>query len=227
MVSDKKSLRKHGNLLKIVAIVSVIVLGVLLCSYLFPNARYGYRTLFVDSKTHYYGDRQSFQYGNFEMTFSSTSKTLGIKTDCPVQSKSRADENTVMPNTSGLIRLFACPAKQTYQQCWQNNYDTYLASCNASNQEIDQNELLDVQISIKNTSNTVKILSKNWFKVEVDSKVLDSNSAVNYYLKDNIGPGEVSSNALNFKVSKNLAEKTRVIVTLPDLAPQIVDLGGN
>lgn len=225
MESDKKNKHKPNRLLVVIAIGLLLAVSLLTCSYLFSNAKYGYRTLFVDSKTHYYECGKSFRYGNFEMTFNSTNKPLGTKADCPAQAKTAAD-NWVANSKNQTIYIY-CRKTESQQQCWQREYDNVTASCDKENQNIDQNELRDVQISTKNLSGTIKSLSKDWFKVEVDGKALDKNSEINYYLKDNIGPDEVSSSAFNFKLNKNLTDKARVIVTLPGLASQIVDLKAN
>ncbi len=230
---DKKSIqpvnKKRGkmkknlqNLKKIILIISLIVLVglifVALLSYLNPSSKYGYRTLFIDNTSHYYQKDMPFKYGNYEFTLSPTMKSLGQKENCRLVATNAAN-NPVLPWKSHPWN----PSWLTQQQYWQRHYDNVLTACELENKEKDEKELLDIQMNVKNISRTIKSIKRDYFKIEIDGKVLDNNKNVDFYLKDNIGPNENSNNALNTKVNKNQKE-IEVLITLPNRATQIIKI---
>lgn len=208
-----------------VLLLAVVLVACSILSYLYPSSKFGYRTLLIDNKTNYYGQNTPFRYSEFEFTISPTFENIETaKKDCPANAKSRADYQVSEANKTGLFRFTSCFKSETNQQCWQREYDSVLTSCESENKYIDENELLDVQINIKNASNRMQSINKNWFTVEVDGKAIDVKK-VNFYFKDNVGPDESVSNALNFEVSKKSI--VRITTTLPNRSPQIIKIDRN
>ncbi len=211
--------------------IPIVIIGALLLalvSYLLVSHRYpswGYSIQgFKDKTTHYYQKDKPFRYENFEFTFNSSTKDVGTKQDCPAKAKLEADDRANEFEQGQKFFLYFCSVKESKQKCWQDTYDGVLALCNIDNKDVDENELVDIQIDVKNMANTMRGLSKDWFKIEIDGKTLDNNSKVNYYFKDNIGPNETSSNAFNFKIAKTPSVTQRIIITLPGKASQIIQI---
>jgi hypothetical protein len=205
-VKDQTGKKKLNRFLKIMIFSLLIIAGLLVYSYLFPNSRCGYRTLFVDSKTHTYKNGDSFYYGVYKFTISASFRAHNSQMkDCSLE------------NAAGTIAT--CEA------------------VNKSNLELNsKNDLVDLNFKIENRSNQIQSIPNGWYKFQ-------SAKGVNYFPLDfQYTPGVYgdTTNAFDFVTTSILPHTTRerstestliekndnpvLIVTLPGLAPQIVDL---
>lgn len=200
---------KSGKIIKIISINLIIIISVLVtCSYFLPNSKYGYRNLFIDSKTHTYESGESFDYGVYRFKFTAS------------------------------IREHNSPMKD----CSLENASRTTATCDAVNKNNAKlnstSDILDLGFRVENLSDKIQSLPNNWYKLQsakgaefefisfkYDPGVYGGDDSFNF-ITTSILPHAVRERSINSELIERDDHPT-LIITLPGLAPQIVNIREN
>lgn len=178
------------------ACIILLVAGYLSLSYFRPDLKFGFRNIFIDSKTRTYHTGKEFKYGQF--TFSISANTKNIK-------YSPQDCNS----ETGYIRL---------------NSKGWCESLNQlAKDESENKKNLDVTISIKNHTKGIHSLSTEWFKILDESGKGYEFKKVDFQTNDILPNQSREGKFAGIIIDKNL-KKINVIISLPNSASQIVNL---
>lgn len=198
----KNKISPLANFFLLSAVSVVIILAIFSC--LNPFSRYGYGTIFVDSKTHTYNLGQAFQYGSYRF------------------------------NVSASIREHNSPMKDCSEEIKSGTGETCEAVNRNNQTLNAENQILDFGVDINNDSKDIKSFNTHQSFVLGSSKgfVMPSflffRSNQSDYQNQDIAQ-ILPKTTIHLNSNVNLIPKNSspvLIIKLPGLASQVVNLQG-